>query len=229
MENTGTDQIAQQLLMDDVKSELDEDEYDGFIGGTGELLDKAQSDMVSEGVEEDTDDEEEEEGLSAQPEDKYEDPTGDFSPRIPSIWATTNYISKWKMAHRRGYHVNRLTDDHERKAAIVQQELDCRTSVSLPMVCMMEKEALQILQNIKKDYKCKLGTDHHMTKELHEHIESLKSQLSSKTGESAPESAPESGPVGLLGTLFQWGRALSAMLGWGKASAATEEENDLTN
>lgn len=49
-----------------------------------------------------------------------------------SIWGTTKYISKWKMAHRRGYHINCLTDDPERKAMIMQHELDCKTSVRDP-------------------------------------------------------------------------------------------------
>ncbi|KAJ7999097.1 hypothetical protein DPEC_G00211880 [Dallia pectoralis] len=209
MENTDTAKIAQKLFMDDVTSGLDLDEYDGFIGGTGETSDRGQNDMVSDGVDEDTYDdddyEEEEERSAVQPKDQYEDP----SPRIPSIWATAKYISKWKMAHRRGYHMNCLTDVHERKAVIMQQELDCRTSIPLPMLCMIEKAALQILQNTEKDYKSKLGANHHMTKELHEHIESLKSQLFSKTGVS------ESAPGGVLETLFRSGRAVFAMLGRG--------------
>ncbi|XP_041747355.2 uncharacterized protein LOC121577653 [Coregonus clupeaformis] len=219
MEKTETAHTAQQPTLDDSQSELDEEEDDCFVGGTGEQSDKGQSGAESEGVDEedDDDDEKEEAGPAAQPKEKDKD---SFS-RKRSIWGTTKYISKWKMAHRRGYHINCLTDDPYRKAMIMQQELDCKTSIPLPMVCMIEKETLQILQNIENDYKYKLGASHHLTKELHERIESLKCQVSSKVRHSDP--APE---VGVLATLVGWCRALSAMLGWGSGASATKDEEN---
>lgn len=72
------------------------------------------------------------------------------------------------------------------------------------------------------DYKYKLGASHHLTKELHERIESLKCQVSSKVRHSEP--APEGG---VLATLVGWGRALSAMLGWRSGASATKDGNAL--
>ncbi|XP_071015416.1 uncharacterized protein [Oncorhynchus clarkii lewisi] len=217
MEKTETAHTAQQPTLDDSQSELEEEEDDGFVGGTGVQSDKGQSGAESEGVDEEDDDEEA--GPAAQPKEKGKE---DSFARMLSIWGTTKYISKWKMAHRRGYHINCLTDDPERKAMIMQHELDCKTNIPLPMVCMIEEETLQILQNIENDYKYKLGASHHLTKELHERIESLKCQVSSKVRHSEP--APEGG---VLATLVGWGRALSAMLGWRSGASATKDVNAL--
>ncbi|KAM9523653.1 uncharacterized protein ACWYII_043217 isoform 1-T2 [Salvelinus alpinus] len=216
MEKMETAHTAQQPTLDDSQSEEEEDD-DGFVGGIGVQSDKRQSGAASEGVDEEDDDEEA--GPAAQPKEKGNE---DSFARMLSIWGTTKYISKWRMAHRRGYHINCLTDDPERKAMIMQHELDCKTSIPLPMVCMIEKETLQILQNIENDYKYKLGASHHLTKELHERIESLKCQVSSKVRHSEP--APEGG---VLATLVGWGRALSAMLGWRSGASATKDENAL--
>ncbi|KAL0978414.1 hypothetical protein UPYG_G00170140 [Umbra pygmaea] len=105
-------------------------------------------------------------------------------------------------------------------------KLDCKTTIPLPLLCMIEEETLHILQNAGKEYTHTLGTSHPLTNELHEHIDMLKCHVSSKLEYSEP------GPVGLLitldgllSTLVGWVRSLFALVAGCRASVAI----DITN
>ncbi|XP_069036513.1 uncharacterized protein [Lepisosteus oculatus] len=101
--------------------------------------------------------------------------------RAGSVWGTSKCISKWRMAHRRGYHISQYTQDPAYKEIIMRHELDYRTSIPLPLVCAIEREVLQILQNTATDYASQLGSQHSLTQEVKQRIEDLSVRVSCKT------------------------------------------------
>ncbi|KAK1150829.1 hypothetical protein AOXY_G33214 [Acipenser oxyrinchus oxyrinchus] len=62
----------------------------------------------------------------------------------------------------------------------MKHEVECKTSIPLPLVCIMELEAVAILERTVKDYRHKLGAKHHLTVEVQQRIDDLQMRVSGK-------------------------------------------------
>ncbi|XP_062320633.1 uncharacterized protein LOC134022900 [Osmerus eperlanus] len=202
-------EIGQQPDTQTSSSE-EEDFEDGFVQMLASHLEQEKD--VESGCEEDDDYEKQMEPGTSQTEQSSSVASQKMvSPPEPSTWDLMCYINKWKRAHSIGHHINMLTRDPGRKALIIQHELQCKTSIPLPVVCMLEGEALQILREIEKEYMYNFGATHPLTLEAQQNIEKLETQVTAKEGNRP---VPEKG---WLQRVLRWGRTLAIRLGgsWG--------------
>ncbi|CAL8338664.1 unnamed protein product [Merluccius merluccius] len=129
------------------------------------------------------------------------------------LWSASMCRSAWKMAHRSGYRFSQLTSDPQRRAMLRQHALDCKSTIPLSMECMVEKEALAILQRTLKDYKSKLGSTHPLTSEVRDRVSTLTARLAARGVDPQTGEHP-----GVVETLQGLGRNLVSRLRCRKTS-----------
>ncbi|XP_041952391.1 uncharacterized protein LOC121712314 [Alosa sapidissima] len=241
----------------DKRSDKEEEEYDdddGFVGESGKDPIESEDDVLSTGID---DFGEEDDGVldieiegglpgkannevvaALESDGEFFNPVG----RKLSIWDTTKLISKWRWSHLRGYHIGLYSHDEAHKNLISSREEDIKSSIPLPIVSIMQKEALRILEKIEQTYRSDLGANHELTKDVQNRIKVVRAQLAAKYA-SVPTCS--TGWPGFLQNwylclkriwyLWPWAKAEEVKeerMGWGqwlrsllrRAPASTEEE-----
>ncbi|XP_063072645.1 uncharacterized protein LOC134463364 [Engraulis encrasicolus] len=180
--------------------EEEEEENDGFVGESegyeeeeevcvegDDEFDEEESEVL-EMEEQEQEQEQEQETGKAEEAGQTSRPVGQFSflSRKLSVWDTSKYISKWKLAHILQYHLKTFCNDETHRKFVAQQERDCKSSVPLPIVCMMEKEALSILEKTERTYRSRFGANHQLTKDVQERISALRTRLAARYGSAPP-------------------------------------------
>ncbi|KAK2906492.1 hypothetical protein Q8A67_005477 [Cirrhinus molitorella] len=98
-----------------------------------------------------------------------------------SVWSAGLIISKWRSAQRRGVRARLNTEDPEYRRLLNQQELQLRSTVPLPLECIIEEETLRILQDVEKSYRRNLGPHHALTADAQRRIQTLRDRISAKS------------------------------------------------
>ncbi|XP_062407223.1 uncharacterized protein LOC134098233 [Sardina pilchardus] len=183
---------------EDGEDEDEEYDDDGFVGESGKNPIESEEDVLSTGID---DFSEEDDGVldieiegelpgkaikkgkkenevvaASEPGGEYCSPFG----RRLTIWDTTKFVSKWRWSHLRGYHVGLYSHSEAHKNLLTNREKDIKTSIPLPIVSMMQKETLRILEKMEQTYRSDLGANHKLTKDVQNQIKVVRTQLAAK-------------------------------------------------